>query len=85
MSEENETSNEALSTEGGEPEAELVGGPKGAQTSNELRIVMQVEVRTDISESASGKGKSTNRITVVNEHIRSVVHVIGGGDLERDA
>jgi hypothetical protein len=82
-------STDAAQTEGSaETTAELVPGAKpaavkGTIAKNELRIITQVEVRTDISEEASG-GKSANKITVVNHQIRSVIHVIGGGDLERE-
>jgi hypothetical protein len=68
--------------------AELVpakaAAPKAAGEKNELRIVLQVEVRTDISEGGTGGGNASKRITVVNHQIRSIVHIIGGGDLERE-
>jgi hypothetical protein len=76
------------SAEGGTEAAELVPAtptaPKAAGEKNELRIVLQVELRTDISEGGTSGGNASKRITVVNHQIRSIVHIIGGGDVERE-
>jgi hypothetical protein len=84
MSAEND-SNDTSAEESSADATELVKKPAAAATTgakNELRIVLQVEVRTDLSEGAAGK--SGNQITVVNHQIRSIIHIIGGGDVERE-
>ncbi|MCU0683208.1 MAG: hypothetical protein MUF34_13360 [Polyangiaceae bacterium] len=79
-------SNDNSSGEAAAETTELVkkpAAPAAVGAKNELRIVLQVEVRTDISEGGAD-GKSGNKVTVVNHQIRSIIHVIGGGDVERE-
>lgn len=79
MTVENESSNEMPAGEG--EAASLVRHDRAAVAlpaeEKKLRIVMQVEVKAEMGD---GKSTDVNKISVVSEHIRAVIRVIGGGD-----
>jgi triosephosphate isomerase len=80
MTVENESSNEMPAGEG--EATSLVRHDRAAAVASpaeekKLRIVMQVEVKAEIGD---GKSTDVNKISVVSEHIRAVIRVIGGGD-----
>lgn len=87
MTVENETSNEATPKEGEETALAREKGSAEVTTretvteEKKLRIVLQVEVKAEIDEVDGKVLASANKISVVSEHIRAVIRVIGGGDL----
>ncbi|HEU4405113.1 MAG TPA: hypothetical protein VFS43_07470 [Polyangiaceae bacterium] len=60
-----------------------VVGREGKVEEKKLRIVVQVEVKAEIDESDDGKkvSASADKISVVSEHVRAIIRIIGGGDV----